>query len=153
MRLGGNYIICIVTVFPIYIKGGIIMEKISEEMELAIIEVEYLIKKTKEVDLYKSTLLNKFKLIKKMIMVGLDIVDAAHYTHGETFAILEQMFNCIMIAQNALINLFEFEIEKVDSKDEFVLGTSANNRWYKDYEEALHSLEELVVKLDPTLNA
>lgn len=129
------------------------MEKISEEMELAIIEVEYLIKKTKEVDLYKSTLLNKFKLIKKMIMVGLDIVDAAHYTHGETFAILEQMFNCIMIAQNALINLFEFEIEKVDSKDEFVLGTSANNRWYKDYEEALHNLEELVVKLDPTLNA
>lgn len=129
------------------------MEKISEEMELAIIEVEYLIKKTKEVDLYKSTLLNKFKLIKKMIMVGLDIVDAAHYTHGETFAILEQMFNCIMTAQNALINLFEFEIEKVDSKDEFVLGTSANNRWYKDYEEALHNLEELVVKLDPTLNA
>ena len=100
-----------------------------------------IIKIMKDVDLYKSTSFEKFKLLKtirRFTAYGWDWDDELSQ---ESQDYLNQAMNC-------LEDLLEFELEQAEAEDEFILGTSPNMGWFQGYEEALHSLEELVVTLN-----
>ena len=102
-----------------------------------------IIKEMKDVDLYKSTSFEKFRLLKAMrryAAYGWDW-DWDDESTQESQNLMNQAMNC-------LEDLLEFELEQAAEDDEFVLGTSPNMGWFQGYEEALHNLEELVVKLD-----